>query len=283
MSWRMAVRHVTGYRYTKDVAASYNEARLTPLSTNNQLTIDARLDVEPPTRLFRYWDYWGTMVHAFDLHVPHRELVVTATSVVETPVAHASVDPAACGWEAVESPRTHERQYEYLVPSRFVPLTAEVAAVAAELRRDASTPADGVAHAVTWVNSRLTYDRGSTTVSTSALEAWRAGRGVCQDFVHLTLAVLRSMGIPARYASGYFHPEPDAALDQTVVAESHAWAEAWLGDWYPVDPTNGVPVGQRHVLIGRGRDYADVTPLKGVYSGAPAATPTVTVEITRQA
>jgi transglutaminase-like putative cysteine protease len=120
-------------------------------------------------------------------------------------------------------------------------------------------------------------------VTTSALEAWRAGHGVCQDFVHLTLALLRSMEIPARYVSGYFYPGSHGTIGETVVGESHAWAEAWLGDWYPFDPTNGGPVGKRHVLVGRGREYGDVTPLKGIYSGAPSATPTVVAELTRRA
>jgi transglutaminase-like putative cysteine protease len=91
------------------------------------------------------------------------------------------------------------------------------------------------------------------------------------------------MGIPARYVSGYLHPDPDAEVGSSITGQSHAWAEAWLGEWGTFDPTNGAPVADRHILVGRGRDYHDVAPLKGIYTGAPAATPTVTVELTRQA
>jgi transglutaminase-like putative cysteine protease len=283
MSWRIEVRHTTDYRYAHEVVASYNEVRLTPQSTADQVTIAARLEVEPPVRLFRYWDYWGTMVHAFDVHVPHRELVVTASSTVETPLAHGTVDPGVLGWAAVEDAAVADRFYEYLTPSPSVVLDDQLAGVATELRAAAAVPGDAVDEVASWVQAQLVYERGQTTVTTSALEAWRAGRGVCQDFVHLTLALLRSMGVPARYVSGYFYPEADAAIGETVVGESHAWAEAWLGDWYPFDPTNGVPVGHRHVLVGRGRDYGDVTPRKGIYSGAPSATPTVIAELTRRA
>ncbi len=131
------------------------------------------------------------------------------------------------------------------------------------------------------MHDSLSYEKGTTSVSTPAIEAWHAGRGVCQDFVHLSIALLRAMGIPARYVSGYLHPRDDAPIGETIAGESHAWAEAWIGEWFAFDPTNTSMVGERHVLVARGREYGDVTPLKGVYSGAPSSTPTVTVELTR--
>lgn len=106
---------------------------------------------------------------------------------------------------------------------------------------------------------------------------------MCQDFVQLAIALLRTMGIPARYASGYLHPQADAQIGDTVHGESHAWCEAWTGDWRPFDPTNAVAIGERHVLVARGRDYRDVPPLKGIVSGAPSTTPAVSVELTRHA
>ena len=131
------------------------------------------------------------------------------------------------------------------------------------------------------MRSRLRYQAGTTDASTSALEALRRGSGVCQDFVHLSLAVLRAMGIPARYTSGYLHPSPDAGMGDRVEGQSHAWLEAWTGDWQPFDPTNGGKVGERHVMVGRARDYADVSPLKGIYHGAPSTALGVSVELTR--
>ena len=109
------------------------------------------------------------------------------------------------------------------------------------------------------------------------------GRGVCQDFVHASIAVLRAAGIPARYASGYLHPNADADIGETVVGQSHAWLEAWVGEWLAADPTNGAEVGPRHVLVAHGRDYGDVVPLKGVFHGPPGAAVGVRVAITRVA
>ncbi len=129
--------------------------------------------------------------------------------------------------------------------------------------------------------TRSTYRRGVTRVSTSAVEAWEQGEGVCQDFAHLTLALLRAMRIPARYVSGYLHPHEDAVIGKPFVGESHAWVEWWSGSWVRFDPTNAIAAGERHVVVGRGRDYGDVAPLKGIYSGAPAGDLEVTVELTR--
>ena len=124
---------------------------------------------------------------------------------------------------------------------------------------------------------------GSTGVRTSAQEAWSLRKGVCQDIAHLTLGMLRAVGIPSRYVSGYLFPLAGGEVGDTVAGQSHAWVEWWCGDWVPFDPTNGVPIGARHVTVAHGRDYADVTPLKGVYHGAPSTGLGVTVEITRLA
>ena len=118
---------------------------------------------------------------------------------------------------------------------------------------------------------------------TSGSDALREGIGVCQDFVHLSLRVVRLMGIPARYVSGYHHPDPDAAIGKTVDGQSHAWIQAWTGSWWDHDPTNDTSINEQYVTVGVGRDYADVSPLKGIYSGAGATDLDVVVEITRLA
>jgi transglutaminase-like putative cysteine protease len=282
--WRLAIRHTSTYRYERDVVASYNEVRITPLTTGGQVTIDARLEVSPRARPQAYRDYWGTLVHAFDIHVPHRELVVVGSALVETPAAHGP-SPAgpALSWADLDQPTVAEELYEYVRSTAVTGTDEHLDGVGAALRREAPTPRDAVDLVSDWVRGVLVYEKGTTSVQTTATDAWTAGRGVCQDFVHLAIALLRGMGIPARYASGYFHPRPDAARGEPVHGESHAWCEAWVGSWHPFDPTNDVPVGERHVLVARGRDYRDITPLKGIISGAPAATPDVLVEVTRQA
>lgn len=133
------------------------------------------------------------------------------------------------------------------------------------------------------VRSHLTYVPGSTAVSTTASDAFAASSGVCQDFVHISLALLRSIGIPARYVSGYVHNRPDAMIGESVRGESHAWVDVWTGDWWGFDPTGDVAAGERHVVIATGRDYKDVSPLKGVYAGAALEKFEVGVELIRRA
>ena len=124
---------------------------------------------------------------------------------------------------------------------------------------------------------------GVTNVKTTAAESWAARAGVCQDIAHVTVGALRAAGIPARYVSGYLHPKPSAELRETVTGESHAWVEFFCGTWHGYDPTNLIDIGERHVVVGQGRDYRDVPPLRGVYAGSSNSELFVTVEITREA
>ena len=278
MTWELKIRHTTGYRYRGEVHSSYNEARVTPLSTDRQIAVEAAVVVTPSTPTHRYWDYWGTLVDAFDLHEPHDEMSVVGTSVVETSAA-GDQRPSA-SWEELHAAETVDGYAELLAPTTFVPsdneLDRESTALAA-----LSSPVEAVDAAVDWAHRRLEYAKGITTVRTTATDAFRLGAGVCQDFAHLTLAVLRPLGIPARYVSGYLYPGETAQVGMTTVGESHAWVEAWTGEWWGIDPTHDRLAGERHVVVGRGRDYGDVTPLKGIYHGAPASGLTVSVEITR--
>jgi transglutaminase-like putative cysteine protease len=278
VSWRIAVRHRTGYQYGSPARASYNEVRMTPASSGGQHLLTSRLEIRPDARPLRYVDYWGTQVHAFDLHVPHTELEVTATSVVET-AGPADAVPEV-DWDTLASAAVRDRFAELLAPSRYAVAEDELDAVARSLRA-AGSPAETGRAAVHWVHETLDYVRGATAVGTTSAEARALGQGVCQDFSHLALALLRSAGLPARYVSGYLYPSSDAGLDETVSAESHAWVECWAGDWIPLDPSNLSEVAERHVLVARGRDYADVRPIAGVYSGPAAQALGVTVELTR--
>ena len=282
MTWRIKVHHTTSYHYTGMVNTSYNEVRMTPLSVPGQTTIDARIDIRPAVRTYRYWDYWGTMVHAFDLHLPHDELTISATAVVDTsaPVLPGAADVVS--WPVLAEDEQLDRWCELLSPTRYVPAEAELAAAAAEMAA-ALDPLDAALAATAWVHDHMTYTKGSTTVATAAHEAFKAGHGVCQDFAHILLAILRTMSIPSRYASGYLYPDRDAIPGQVLAGQSHAWVEAWVGDWVALDPTYGGPASEQHVLVARGRDYADVPPLKGIYTGEPAKRLDVSVELTRVA
>ncbi|WP_434448841.1 transglutaminase family protein [Lentzea sp. E54] len=280
MSWRVRVVHTTGYEYEGPVVQSYNEARLTPRGDRRQNVVVSRVETSPATRAYRYTDYWGTEVTSFDLHAPHTELKVVASSVVET---SAEIEPVTTGtWQDLKQDNVLDRYTEFLEPTRYTPRDRELLAKSRELKKG-RTPSEAVLAGSQWVWEQLKYQPGSTGVHSSAVDAWRERKGVCQDFAHLTLVLLRGMGIPARYVSGYLHTKEDGALRETVRGESHAWIEAWTGGWWGYDPTNAIPVGPRHVWVALGRDYADVAPLKGIYSGGAATALEVTVDITRLA
>ena len=278
--WRLRVVHSTGYAYKSPATASFNEARLTPRSDNRQNVILSRVETVPATRSYRYIDYWGTAVTAFDLHAPHTELEVTASSVVETDKPEPSTEKVT--WDDLQSEAVIDRFDEVLGPTHYTPRSTRLRRVGERIAKY-NDPHDAVMAAAEWVKSELDYVPGTTGVHSSALDALREGKGVCQDFAHLTLAVLRGIGIPSRYVSGYLHPQRKAPVGETVDGQSHAWIQAWTGGWWNFDPTNDKEINEQYVSVGVGRDYADVTPLKGIYSGSGSTDLDVVVEITRLA
>lgn len=278
--WRMRVVHSTGYAYKSPATASYNEARLTPRSDSRQNVILSRVETVPATRSYRYLDYWGTAVTAFDLHAPHTELEVTASSVVETDKPEPPVDTVS--WHDLHTEAVVDKFDEVLTPTRYVPKNKRLQSVGKKLAKN-HTPEEAVIAAAHWVHTELDYVPGTTGVHSSAIDALRESKGVCQDFAHLTLLLLRSMGIPSRYVSGYLHPKPKSVVGDAVEGQSHAWIQAWTGGWRHYDPTNDGEINEQYVSVGVGRDYSDVSPLKGIYSGGESADLDVNVEITRLA
>lgn len=278
--WRLRVIHATGFAYKSPVTASFNEARLTPRSDSRQNVVLNRVETTPATRSYRYIDYWGTAVTAFDLHAPHTELEVTSSSVVETDKDVAPEEIVA--WEELRSEAVVDRYDEVLSPTEYTPASRRIARVGQKIAKD-HNPQEAIVAAANWVHSELAYVKGTTGVHSSGLDALREGKGVCQDFAHLTLILLRSMGIPSRYVSGYLHPKKKATIGDTIDGQSHAWIQAWTGGWWNYDPTNDSEINEQYVSVGVGRDYADVSPLKGIYSGEGATDLDVVVEITRLA
>lgn len=279
---RLRIEHVTGYRYLGDVTASYNEARMLPGTTDSQFVLSSALDIGPQTSVNAYVDYFGTRVSSFDVLSPHAELTITAKSLVEVrprPIEHADMS-----WErlAVEATRSIETVEQLVQTSRTAPHpeVVELARTIADRHEHPSRAAHDIA---TTIGDAVEYVHGITSVLSTANDAWEARKGVCQDIAHITIGALRSVGIPARYVSGYLHPKPNAAIGEAVAGESHAWLEWFTGDWWGFDPTNGIEIGDRHVLVGRGRDYNDVPPLRGVYAGPHKSQLFVKVTITREA
>ncbi|MDR3662394.1 MAG: transglutaminase family protein [Mycobacterium sp.] len=278
--WRLRVVHATGYAYKSPVTASFNEARLTPRSDTRQNVVLNRVETTPATRSYRYIDYWGTAVTAFDLHAPHTELEVVSSSVVETD--KCELPSVLVSWDELADAAVLDRFDEVLVPTSYTPASKRIDRVAQRIMKYYD-PQEAVTAAANWVNTELDYVKGTTGVHSSGLDALREGNGVCQDFAHLTLILLRRMGIPARYVSGYLHPQRKAEVGDTIEGQSHAWVQAWTGGWWDYDPTNDNEINEQYVTVAVGRDYSDVTPLKGIYSGEGSTDLDVVVEITRLA
>ncbi|GAA5031538.1 transglutaminase N-terminal domain-containing protein [Microbacterium fluvii] len=279
---RLRIEHQTGFSYQGDVSASYNEARMLPGSTDSQFVLNSTLDIEPSTSVNQYVDYFGTRVAAFDVLSPHSDLVITARSLVEVrprPIEHVDIT-----WEqlAERASRSIETVEQLGQTGRTRP-HAEVAELARSIAAQHDHPGEA-AHAISIaIGDAVEYMHGITGVHSTASEAWEARKGVCQDIAHITLGALREVGIPARYVSGYLHPRPNADVGVAVTGESHAWIEWFAGEWTGFDPTNNIEIGDRHVLVGRGRDYGDVPPLRGVYAGPFKSHLHVKVTITREA
>jgi transglutaminase-like putative cysteine protease len=279
---RLRILHQTGFHYGGEVTASYNEARMLPVSSERQLVLHSNLDVDPVSSHHQYTDYWGTRVLAFDVLAPHSELTITASSLVEVLAASPPVD--GLGWDELGG--VVQGAGEYVQQLWQTPLTAppddvaELAIAARDAAGDDSA-ATGLAIAQA-IGDGMEYVSGVTAVSSTAAEAWESRKGVCQDITHVAVGALRAAGLPARYVSGYLHPQTDAVIGETVVGESHAWVEWFCGSWRGYDPTNQLDIGDRHVRVGHGRDYTDVAPLRGVYAGTAGSELFVSVSITRE-
>ena len=280
MGWRLQITHQTLVGYHGEVRRSYNEARMTPVALAGQVVLEAGLTTDAQVPVWSYRDYWGTHVSAFDVQAPHEELLITARATVETsePKPHA----APLSWPDLRARSSDGRLLEFVMPTPRTSISGELAE-AARKRVAGLDPLAAAAEIAAWVHDHVEYMPGSTGVQTSAQEAWEQCQGVCQDIAHLTVAMLREIGMPARYVSGYLYPKPDAQPGDVVTGQSHAWVEYWTGEWAACDPTNAAFVGEQHVVVATGRDYSDVPPLKGIYHGAPSRTMEVAVTLSRLA
>jgi transglutaminase-like putative cysteine protease len=280
-SWRLRVQHKTGFTYAGKVSSSYNEARMSPRNDPHQAVLDARVEVWPPARTYRYEDYWGTAVTAFDVHAAHEALQVTATATVEALPGGDRLTGDGASWADLAVPDNVDRWHELLLLTPRTALDEELTELAESIKGAYATPHAAAMAICERVRAEVEYEPGATGVQTDAVHAWRQRKGVCQDISHLVVGLLRAIRVPARYVSGYLHPSSNAVIGETVVGQSHAWAEWWVGRWMAFDATNGIPVREQHVVVGRGREYGDVPPLKGVYSGPENTGQGVEVAITR--
>ena len=277
---RLRVVHTSTFQYAKPVLASYNEARMTPLTQPGQTVLQSKVDVYPHTGWSEYRDYWGSAVTTFEVLTPHESLVVTAEHLVDVAERKPLKSPA--GWETLRGADVRDRLAEFLSDTATTAPPEEVVELTRRVAGDLP-PAEAALAVSNALRDEVEYIPGATTVHTPASEAWAKRAGVCQDLAHLVSGALRSLGIPARYVSGYLHPDDEAEIGTTVSGDSHAWVEWWVGEWFAYDPTNRAVVGDHHVVIARGRSYDDVPPLRGIFAGAATQETSVTVQITREA
>ncbi|GAA2528696.1 transglutaminase family protein [Rarobacter incanus] len=276
---RYEVVHTNAFKYQDTVRASYNEARMIPVAGRGQRIVDVSVNIDPLSSRYDYTDYWGTRVVSFEVLRPHDHLTLVAASLVELAGPEGFDDPSAT-WEDLRDPALCDRQSVYLTHSHVTVVPDDVRALALDCI-EGNSPHQAALLISDAIRDAMEYVPGVTTVHTPASEAWQERKGVCQDIAHLTVGALRSVGIPALYVSGYYDPRAAADLDQeTVVGQSHAWVEWWAGSWRPYDPTNRVVAGDQHVVVGRGREYDDVPPFKGVFAGGGRSELDVSVAMT---
>jgi transglutaminase-like putative cysteine protease len=286
------VVHRTEYQYDNEVSASYNEAHLVPRRLTDQSCLSSDLIIDPtPTDYRERTDFFGNRASFFSITDAHRRLTVVATSVVDIHERRQPQPSTSEPWEAardrlataVDDEATSARQY--LLPSPLIttgPAVAEFAAVSFTAGRPLVEAVLDLAHRI---NAGFAYRPGTTTITTSLDELVAQRAGVCQDFAHLAIACVRSVGLPARYVSGYLETDPPPGTAKLAGADaSHAWLSVFLPGrgWLDVDPTNDQVTNERYVTTAWGRDYADVTPLKGVVlSDATSHSLVVSVDVRR--
>jgi transglutaminase-like putative cysteine protease len=279
-----AIRYLTKYLYGTSVTDNLNALRVRPATTSSQRCDEFHTRIEPEARVSRHLDYFGTEVLEFGVPTEHDRLTIDVRARVVTSDPSA---PPAGSWESLHSDSYMDAAGEFALPWQDQPAIAGLRELDAAL--DAATPLEAVEWLCELVPDRFEYRPGVTYVGSSVSDLLDAGAGVCQDFVHLSLVLLRRRGIAARYVSGYLWVAPEDGGSDSVEVDTHAWLEALLpGDaghgepvWVGADPTNRRLAGETHVKIGHGRFYADVPPVKGLYMGGAASQLTAAVSMSR--
>jgi len=279
MSMQLRIAHTTGFEYDGKANTSFNEARLTPLTLPGQIVVHSRVEVSPTPWAYTYKDYWGAQVTAFEVLDPHQSLTVTSLATVHTDRTPAG-DPVMT-WEQMRSPEVADVHTEFLTVSERVAPTEDLASLTREIADASDSPGAAARKVCALVNSEVKYVSGSTAVDAHASHSWGERSGVCQDMAHIVIGALRTVGIPTRYVSGYLHPKTEPEIGEAVHGESHAWVEWWDEGWRGFDPTNDTEPGDRHVIVATGRDYNDVKPLSGIFSGSGTSRMFVDVQVTR--
>jgi transglutaminase-like putative cysteine protease len=266
---RYRLAHVTEFSYDGTVSESYNEVRLRPRQDERQSCLSFRLNTEPASRAASRLDHYGNWVHHFNVLTEHKKLRVEADSVVLVHTPPTLPDDGVSISELDDYAGELDEHYDFVAPTEYVPHAGSLRELVQAAERDSGGTAAGFARAAAAVvHATFRYEKGATHVHSSILDAISTRAGVCQDFAHILLALVRMRGLPGRYVSGYLMPRTN--MEEAVGGQaSHAWMEVFLpgAGWFGLDPTIGQAVGLQHVRVAYGRDYGDVAPVRGVYKG----------------
>jgi transglutaminase-like putative cysteine protease len=276
-----AIRYLTEYRYDAPVTDNLNALRVKPATTATQRVDDFVVRVDPDTRLHQHLDYFGTTVIELGVSRPHDHLSIDVRARVKTATSEL---PPDAPWTAVEDAAYRAAGGEFLLANGGEPDALALDELVGASR--AGTPLATVRRLVEVIPDRFRYQAGVTYVGSTVQDLLDAGAGVCQDFAHLAILLLRRHGIAARYVSGYLFAPGDDELGDSAEVDTHAWIEALMPaagepEWVAADPTNRSLGDERHVKIGHGRFYADVPPIRGVFRGAAGAALSASVKMTR--
>lgn len=289
---RYSVIHKTGYNYSVPASLSQNELFLRPRTTSFQNVVESIISIIPePQYRHRRTDYFGNTVDVFMVQHPHNELKVTATSVVETGIPVVAEADSSPPWEAVVKQLYERSRPAELEACQFVfasPMVSLSPGALSYARPSFPTGVPVLAGATDLMRRIFTeylYDKTASTVDTTVELILANRKGVCQDFAHLAISCLRSLGLAARYVSGYLETVPLPGKPKLVGADaSHAWVSVFVPDigWVDFDPTNNQLAGERYITLAWGRDYGDVAPVKGVVMGGGVHRLSVTVDVSAQ-
>ena len=281
--------HHTAYRYSEPASLSQNELVLAPRQTAVQQVLDHRLTVVPdPQYTDLRTDYFGNNIQIFMVQHPHTELTMTATSLVETRSPADLVPERTPAWEEVTRQLSDHvgpvelDAFQFVFPSPMIAITPDVLDYARASFPPKLPVLKGAVDLMGRIFAEFTYDKSATTVDTRVDQVLTKRKGVCQDFAHLAIGCLRSLGLAARYISGYLETQPPPDKPKLVGADaSHAWLSLFVPGlgWIDLDPTNNLLPGERHMTLAWGRDYADVTPVKGVVMGGGVHKLSVSVDV----
>jgi transglutaminase-like putative cysteine protease len=278
-----SVRHTTTFRYEPAVRESVMEVRMQPRSEANQRCLSFSLDVNPPANITQYRDFTGNTVHHFDIAGSHNEVKVIAQSTVQMQFVPAPLASEAGDWADLDALTSGDDYWEMLLPSDFAHSGPALDLLSTELKCERRTnPLELLTELNEAIYEMFAYVPNSTKVDSPIEEALQSRQGVCQDFAHIMIALVRPLRIPCRYVSGYlFHGEENGHKDRSLEGASHAWVEALVPrlGWTAFDPTNNLIGGDRHIRVAIGRDYADVPPTRGVYKGEAESELSVAVTV----